>query len=94
MSADIFVSWLSDAVGSRSGWLSKLSTGTTVTCKTTMKIISTAQKVSEKDKCDVVSDNGRRMDAGGLSNWRNVAGSTHLFSIDHYHHPRDDIIIY
>ena len=79
MSAEIFVIRLSDAVGSRSGWLSKLSTGTTVTCKTTKIIISAAQKVSEKDKGDVVSDNGWRMDAGRLSDWRIVAGSTHFF---------------
>ena len=58
-----------------------MSTGTTVTCKTTKIIISAAQKVSEKDKGDVVSDNGRRMDAGRLSDWRIVAGSTHFVFI-------------
>ena len=78
MSAEIFVIRLSDAVGSRSGWLSKLSTGTTVTCKTTIIIISAAQKDFEKDNGDVISDNGRRMDAGGLSDWRNVAGRTNF----------------
>jgi hypothetical protein len=52
-----------------------------VTCKTTKIIISAAQKVSEKDNGDVVSDNGRRMDAGRLSDWQIVAGSKHFFSL-------------